>query len=88
MTELVLKGSEITSKDDLHDFFIRSLDLPDWYGRNLDALYDCLTEQTEDVCIELIEMDILETHLGRYALGLQKMLKDAASENSHIILKI
>ena len=88
MTELVLNGLEITTKEELHDRIAQDLNLPDWYGRNLDALYDCLTDLTEDVKITLLSFDVLEQHLGRYAKGLQSMLKDAAAENPHIDLHL
>ena len=38
----------IGNRADLHDRLQEALPLPVWYGRNLDAFYDCLTEQAED----------------------------------------
>ena len=35
----------IGNRADLHDRLQEALPLPVWYGRNLDAFYDCLTEQ-------------------------------------------
>ena len=84
MTEVVLNGSEITSKDELHDLLARELAFPEWYGRNLDALYDCLTDRTEDAAITLLEAHALEEHLGRYARSFIRTLKDIAAENPHI----
>ena len=43
MIRLVIDGKAVTDMDALHDLFARELDLPEWYGRNLDALYDILT---------------------------------------------
>ncbi len=40
--ELIIDGSRIMSEDDFHDMFAKGLDLPGWYGRNLDALWDAL----------------------------------------------
>lgn len=64
---------------DGHDYLMSVLNLPEYYGKNLDALYDCLCEM--DVEIELInsnfvENDILDT------------FKDAASENNFLKFKI
>ena len=44
MAEIVLDGLEIRSAEAVHDRFAQGLNLPAWYGRNLDALFDCLTE--------------------------------------------
>ena len=40
MNLVILDGEKITSKEQLHRHLARSLDLPEWYGKNLDALYD------------------------------------------------
>ena len=37
----------VTSKEELHTTLSRELPLPDYYGNNLDALYDVLTEEGE-----------------------------------------
>ncbi|QUH01052.1 barstar family protein [Saccharopolyspora erythraea] len=40
----VLDGSELVSKRAALDGIAAVLDFPEWAGRNLDALYDCLTD--------------------------------------------
>jgi len=45
--ELVIDGSRIASEEDLHDVISKGLALPNWYGRNLDALWDVLTGMVE-----------------------------------------
>ena len=66
-------------KEEGHDYLMRALNLPDYYGKNLDALYDCLTEiecEIELVNADEVDEDILETFL------------DAASENDFLKFKI
>ena len=42
-------------RESAYDAFEAALDLPDWFGRNLDALYDCL-------------LDIVDRHDGPWTL--------------------
>lgn len=39
-----LDGARVESVPELHDALAAALALPDWYGRNLDALADCLRD--------------------------------------------
>lgn len=69
----------ILIKKEGHDYLIEALVLPDYYGKNLDALYDCLTEmecEIELINADEVDEDILET------------FKDAANENNLLKFKI
>lgn len=39
------------SKEELHESLAATSLFPDYYGRNLDALYDVLTDISEDTCM-------------------------------------
>lgn len=41
--EIILDGKKFTSVDRLHEILQIKLDFPDYYGKNLNALWDCLT---------------------------------------------
>ena len=41
--QITLQGKEITTIEDFHKVVKRDLQLPDYYGNNLDALWECLT---------------------------------------------
>lgn len=84
MITCVLDGDKILDKDMLHDKLANSLHFPDWYGRNLDALYDCLTDMEEGVVIQFLQKDMLEKHLGKYAEMLFQVVLASAKENSSI----
>ena len=44
--KLYLDGQKFNSKEELHSFLADKLNFPSYYGNNLDALYDCLTDIT------------------------------------------
>ncbi|MGH3761383.1 barstar family protein [Actinophytocola sp.] len=39
-----IDGTAIRSKAEFYDAVAAALSFPDWFGRNLDALYDCLRD--------------------------------------------
>ena len=81
---VLLEGAVLKSKEALHETLACALHLPPWYGGNLDALYDCLTDFHEDVEIRLVNEAALREHLGNYALLLEKVLQRAANDNALI----
>ena len=76
---VTLDGLQMQDRAAAHDHLKVQLQLPDYYGRNLDALYDMLTS-----CGEL-ELKLVNTHaiakLFRYGDNLMLTLKDAAKDN-------
>ena len=58
-----------------------ALGLPDCWGRNLDALYDVLTERGTPVRLVVLRRELLEEHLGDYGRALLETLKDAERNN-------
>ena len=84
MKHCILDGEAIGTREQLHEILQRELELPEWYGRNLDALYDCLTDSHERISIEMRNPEALAAHLGRYAKALEQVIRDAAEENAQI----
>ena len=41
----VLDGDRLLDREQAHRYLAEALDFPAWYGENLDALYDLLTEK-------------------------------------------
>ena len=81
----VLDGDAISTREELHDALARELALPAWYGRNLDALYDCLTDCDPPRHLTLRNRAALgETPFGRRLL---RVLTDAA-RNDPMHLKL
>ncbi len=84
--EYILDFSNITTKDDIHEYISKILSFPDYYGRNLDALYDCLTDMPE-CSIILTGIDALYD-MGDYGMKIIKVFKDASGDNADIRLCI
>ncbi len=84
MKTVTLDGAVLASKEALHQTLARTLAFPDWYGGNLDALFDCLTDLSEEVSITLLNWD----GLGDYGQRVKKVLLAAARENDRITLQV
>ena len=49
--------------EDGHNYLKEVLNFPDYYGKNLDALYDCLTEIGIETEIKLINKDFVSKNM-------------------------
>ncbi len=86
MEEKIIDCSRIHSQEDLHKHFRETLSFPDWYGNNLDALYDCLTEISGKV--RLLDWETAEHRLGPYGTKAKKVIAAAALHNADLDLYI
>ena len=49
-----LNLNEMKSEEEIHNYLMEHLELPDFYGKNLDALHDMLTGWIcDNVCLEI-----------------------------------
>lgn len=87
MKECVIHGDRIAGWDALYDQLSKDLDLPQWFGRNLDALYDCLTDQADSQII-IYRWQALSDTLGKKAEALRQVLTDAGLESSRLTVSI
>ena len=82
MRQIVLDGAAVFSREELHEVLSRELSLPEWYGRNLDALFDCLSaELTEETGIRVRHPEVLQERLGGYGTVFLRVLREAEEEN-------
>lgn len=84
MREITIDGAKIQTKEELHEAFAAMLNFPEWYGRNLDALHDCLTEIREETVIHIEDFDDLEEHLPLYARIVVRVVRHACRENQSL----
>lgn len=74
---MILDGNLINEQG--HDYLSKALNFPDYYGKNLDALYDCLCE---------IKVDIELINAGAVDEEILDTFEDAALENEFLNFKI
>lgn len=78
MMRLILDGKKLRFPCRVHRVLKRELSFPSWYGRNLDALYDCLTDLHEDTEI------VLQNWTASGLQVMRQVMEDAATENLHL----
>ena len=86
--EIILDGALMTDRTTVHDLLAEKFGFPDYYGRNLDALYDLLSAYPVQVNVTVIHMDQMLQNLGNYGKSLLRTLRDAASFNANVELSI
>lgn len=85
MKKVILDCEKLLSRKQAHLYLAEKLDFPDYYGKNLDALYDCLTELGE--CTIVLEgTDNLRGSEG-YGTKVLKVLREAADANPGLKLE-
>lgn len=83
MREIVLNEKMLLDKNTAHEYLKEMLEFPEYYGKNLDALFDCLTE--------LRDAEIVIKIQGRPEGYLKKLIPvffEAADENNSIKITI
>lgn len=74
--KMELDFKDIKSKKMLHEYLKVQLDLPDYYGNNLDALHDCLEDCGNELFVRIYHFEDLKKELGEYAEILLQVFKD------------
>ncbi len=78
METIRLDGAQLQNRKEAMELLGQALAFPKWWGRNLDALYDCLTDLGRPVRLEISRREAMEASaFGRLLL---RVLEDAAAE--------
>ncbi len=78
--DIAIDCTQIFSARELHEALHKTLQLPQWYGYNLDALYDCLTAITEETTLTFEHF----LPAPAFARGFMKVFSDADRKNPHL----
>ena len=83
---IILNCENLTQRRQAHQYLAHMLDLPDYYGKNLDALFDCLTELGDRTIILDGGADLSRS--GGYGAKVLKVFEEAALANPRLRLEI
>ena len=81
--KVILNCENLLRREQAHEYLAQMLQFPTYYGKNLDALYDCLTD-LHDCEITLKGAAFLTP--GSYGERIVKTLQDAAQANPTLVL--
>ncbi len=83
MKIIVIDGRKMTDRETAHTYLKKKLALPEYYGRNLDALYDCLCEMG-NIQIVLAYVQEMKDNLRRYADNIINVFEAAEEKNPRL----
>lgn len=86
MKNVVIDCEKLLHKKEAHLYLAQMLDFPDYYGKNLDALFDCLTEMGE--CTIALKGESILHQTDNYGIKVLKVLEEAAKANSKLKLEV
>ena len=86
MRKCIIDGAAMLSRADAHAELARALELPEYYGANLDALWDCVS--TMDAELTLVHPAPMLDALKGYGCKLLETLYDAAGSNSGFSFRV
>ena len=86
--KIVLDFAEVRSLWALHEHLKEALHLPDYYGRNMDALWDCLYCAFEfPTTIVLKNVDRLPAEMGEAAEILRALFGELEERDENVTIK-
>ena len=88
MNEIIIDCGQIENKADFHAALASALSFPDYYGKNLDALYDCLEEIGQDTRLILRDWHHAEYRLGDYSGKAVYVFHCAQEDNPHLTVSL
>ncbi len=81
MQEVLIRGIDFETKEEIHEYLAEELGFPSYYGKNLDALYDCLTDISEETRIVIDTEEMENDDLADYLHRVAEVMADAAEYN-------
>ena len=88
MKRILLDGEKMNTKEEAHVYISKGLNFAQYYGKNLDALWDILS--TYDVPIHIVfkNTEILKNNLEQYGNRLLKVFLEASEDNDNLFFEM
>ena len=87
MNRIILNGKRMITREVTHAYLKRKFDFPDYYGRNLDALWDLLSVWDKELLIVIINKAEIIENLNSYGNSLLKLFSELDDENRNISVR-
>mgnify|MGYP003290236567 CR=1 FL=1 len=84
MKKVKINGKHLINRNVLHETMASAMQFPAYYGKNLDALHDCLGECCEPTTLIVTHTDRLLRNLGDYGDTFLRVLTDSAESNKNL----
>lgn len=79
-----LDGRKMDSIQNTHTYLKESMELPEYYGENLDAMYDVLSDISENTFVFVLNSQQMRESLGDYSARMEQVWEDLAQSNKHL----
>ena len=86
MRKVIVDCQELLHKEQAHSYLAQVMEFPEYYGHNLDALFDCLTELGE--CTITFQGEHILHQADCYGAKVLQVFEEAAKVNPRLILEI
>lgn len=78
MKKITLDFENISNKEEMHKYLAKKFEFPDYYGGNLDALFECLTDIAEPTAVNIINA------INDYDEQIINVITSAEEENDNL----
>ncbi len=88
MGKIILDGAMMTDRAAAHAYLQAALELPAYYGANLDALWDCLTTDCTPREVVITNGAAISASLGNYGEALVQVFLAAAATSDSLTVRL
>lgn len=89
MEQIVLDFTNCDSREALHQILMDAFEFPDYYGKNLDALWDCLKFYTDEKLLVIVTgLATLPADMRDYAKKMLEVFDDVHKELPNITFQL
>ena len=82
---VIINCENLHDRKQAHEYLAQMLNFPEHYGKNLDALFDCLTELSDCTIILKGEESLSQDN---YGAKVRKVMEKAAQSNPGLKLEV